>query len=255
MAKPRIITARSIGLSFRSNRSTMGPETSVVGHYSATPRARDWRAGVASARSFHRSHQNQGWAGIGYHYLISDDGAIIGCRPVIWNGAHVLNANANRVGVNMPGTTGDRPTRRQARAFNWLLHNAHTPAMPARHRTDNDLSKLPIFGHRDLPGQDTACPGLFKGMYTRGGDPWRDEGRRFAPDADDFVSLAPEDEDFQDLEPQAAAEDDEQATGPDEAEARADAGAADEGELPEADDEYDEDLSDVIAEIEQARAR
>jgi N-acetylmuramoyl-L-alanine amidase len=253
VAKPRIITARSIGLTFRSNRSPMGPEKSVVGHYSATPRARNWRAGVASAKSFHREHLGRGWAGIGYHYLISDDGAIICCRPVLWNGAHVLNTNANRVGVNMPGTTGDRPTRRQARAFNWLLHHAHTNAMAPAHRTDNDLSKLPIFGHRELPGQSTACPGLFLGMYKRGGDPWREEDRGFAPD--EFVALGPEDQGFEEPPPEAAAQEDERTTGPDDVEAEAEVDPTDEGELPDADDEHDEDLSEVLGEIEQTQPR
>jgi N-acetylmuramoyl-L-alanine amidase len=243
MARPRIITARSIGLRFRPNHSTMGPEREVTGHYSATPRARDWRAGVQSALSFHRSHLAQGWAGIGYHYLIADDGAIICCRPVLWVGAHVLAQNDGRVGVNMPGTTGDRPTRRQARALNWLLHNAHTGALPRVHRTDNDLSRLPIRGHRQVPGQATSCPGLFLGMYTRRGLPWRDEVPEEEPD---FLDPTEEDEELPEPSPGA----DEAQTGPDEEEATAEIDPDEAGELPEADEAFDEDLSEVVAELE-----
>ena len=49
-------------------------------------------------------------------------------------GNHVENENSHRIGINMPGTVGDRPTRRQARAYNWLLHHAHTDDMPRAHR-------------------------------------------------------------------------------------------------------------------------
>ena len=242
MPGPRIITARSIGLEFRSNRSTMGPEKEVTGHYSGTPRAADWRAGIQAVLSFHRDHLGRGWAGIGYHFVIPDDGAIICCRPVLYTGAHVLAQNDGRVGVNMPGTTGDRPTRRQARAFNWLLHNAHTDAMPKPHRTDNDLSNLPIFGHREVAGQSTACPGLFLRMFKRGGEPWREEG--FLPEAADeqeFADVAEED-DVAEPEPEADAK----STGPDEEEGRAEVGPDEKGELPEADARFDEDLTTVV---------
>ena len=253
MARPRIITARSMNLQFRQNKLTgMGREQGVIGHYSATPRARDWRAGVASAKSFHQYHLSKGWAGIGYHYLISDDGAIMCCRPVLYQGAHVLRMNDALVGVNMPGTTGDRPTRRQARAFWWLLHNAHTGAFARPHRCDVALSNFRVRGHRELPNQSTACPGLFLGMYKRGGEPWPED--QDAPlDMDDgFVEPTPEDDAFEIPEGRAPEEDDQEATGPDEAEAEGDA-ADDATELPEASEEHDEDLSDVLAEIEGAR--
>jgi hypothetical protein len=245
VATPRIITARSIGLRFRSNHSTMGPEREVTGHYSATPRARDWRAGIQAALSFHRHHLAQGWAGIGYHFVIPDDGAIICCRPVGWVGAHVLAQNDERVGINMPATTGDRPTRRQARALNWLLHNAHTGALPRAHRTDNDLSRLPILGHREVPGQATACPGLFLGMYKRRGLPWRDEVPQEEPGTD-FLDPTEEDEELPEPSPDA----DEAQTGPDEEEATAEVDPDEAGELPEADEAFDEDLSNAMAELE-----
>ncbi len=240
MPGPRIITARSIGLEFRSNRTPMGPEKEVTGHYSGTPRAADWEAGVEAALSFHRHHLGKGWAGIGYHFVIPDDGAIICCRPVLYTGAHSDGVNDGRVGVNMPGTTGDRPTRRQARAFNWLLHNAHTDAMPQPHRTDVDLSNLPIFGHRELPGQSTACPGFFLRMFKRGGEPWREERGLEGADEQEFVEVG--EDDVSEPEPEADAK----STGADEEEARAEVDPDERGELPEADERFDEDLTTVL---------
>lgn len=281
---PPIVTARSMGLTFRTNVTAMGPETSVVGHYSAGRRARNRTEGIVRAKSFHDFHLSKGWAGIGYHYLISDDGAIICCRSTFHQGAHVDNNNKGRIGVNMPGTLTptirDRPTVRQARAFNWLLHNAHTSSMPRAHRTDRDLSRVPRFGHKDLMA--TSCPGLFLGMYKRGGDPWvepaseaisgtppfvaEDESISQRPAGypavgvqeglveGAFVALAPEDEELLVLlgAGQVLANPDDPRSGPDEQELAAGTGveADDVQELPEADDEFDEDLTELLAEIE-----
>jgi hypothetical protein len=248
---PRIITARSIELKFFPNHSDIGAIDSVVGHYSATPRARDWQAGIRAARSFHHDHQHKPrseggpWCGIGYHYLIPDDGVIICCRPVAWSGAHVLRQNAGRVGVNMPGTTGDRPTLMQARAFSWLLHHAHTERMPQVHRTSRSLVGLRIFGHKEVPGQSTDCPGLFLNMYHRGGAQWSDEGIAPSLDLDVLDGEVPASDADEALTAEAADEDAKH-TGPDAAEADADVDADEEGELPEADDEFDEDLSHVV---------
>lgn len=254
---PRIVTARSMGLYFRANQlAPMGPERSVVGHYSAGARAADATAGIERAASFHREHLARGWAGIGYHYLIPDDGTIICCRSTLHAGAHVMSNNSGRIGVNMPGTLGDIPTKRQARALDWLLRNAHTPAMPCAHRTHRDLLPLPRLGHKDLMA--TSCPGLFHGMYLRGGDPWiepeaGDPGVASADPSvhDGFVELEPGDEEF--LVFLAAAGDQPPAaddTGPDGAELVCVGGDDDELELPEADPRFDEDLTAVLAAIE-----
>jgi hypothetical protein len=254
---PRIVTARSMGLEFRANQlAAMGPETSVVGHYSAGARAKNAQQGIARAKSFHADHLGRGWAGIGYHYVISDDGAIICCRSTFHQGAHVDSNNKGRIGVNMPGTltetVRDKPTRRQARAFNWLLNNAHTDAMPRAHRTDVDLSTVPILVHKELMA--TSCPGLFMGMYKRGGEPWVEPlGAPRGPE-DDFVEL-PEDEPIL-AEAEARSfpdpkADDDDATGPDPEELEAAGETEEVRELPEPDPDFDEDLSEELARAEE----
>jgi N-acetylmuramoyl-L-alanine amidase len=248
-----------MGLEFITARlGTMGPENSTVGHYSAGPRAKNRKEGIQRAIAFHADHKVRlGAAGIGYHYLIPDDGSIICCRSTFHNGAHVLNNNSGRIGVNMPGTLTetirDRPTRRQAMAFHWLLHNAHTDAMPRAHRTDRNLSTLPITTHKDL--MPTSCPGLFRTMYLRGGIPWVEPtGDSPVPEDEGFVDLEPDDEqllaevDAGNLPDREA---DAKAFGPDEAEANA---SGDEAELPEADEEFDEDLSGLLDEIKAGRS-
>jgi hypothetical protein len=253
---PRIVTARSMGLQFVASKlAPMGPETSVVGHYSAGARAKNRAEGIARAKSFHNHHLGKGWAGIGYHYLITDNGVIVCCRSTFHKGAHVDNNNQGRIGVNMPGTLTatikDRPTRRQARAFHWLLHHAHTAAMPRPHRTDRNLANVRRFGHKDLMA--TSCPGLFRGMYLAGGEPWVEpSGDTDEPVDDGLVDLTPEDEEVV-AEVEAGKvpdfEADAKAFGPDDDEREAPGDTSD-LELPEADDEFDEDLGDVLAEIE-----
>lgn len=166
---PKIITARSIGLAFQNLFGELGPELNVTGHYSAGPRARDWHVGIERAREFHREHKAKGWGGIGYHYVISDDGVLICARPTILKGAHVGLHNTSNIGVNCPGTVGDRPTNHQRDTYQWLLANAHTDALPKPHRTDRDLRRARLFGHHDWQGHHSnQCPGRFEAMYRAG---------------------------------------------------------------------------------------
>jgi N-acetylmuramoyl-L-alanine amidase-like protein len=166
---PRIITSRRLGLRFANLFGELGPELHVTGHYSAGPRARSAKEGVARARSFHEQHLKQGWGGCAYHYIIPDDGALICMRPTLLKGAHVGGHNSNNIGVNMPGTVGDKPTRRQRRTYRWLLANAHTDKMPKPHRTDRDLGAAERHGHKQWPGHHSnGCPGKFLEMYSEG---------------------------------------------------------------------------------------
>jgi N-acetylmuramoyl-L-alanine amidase len=175
VAAPRIITARSIGLAFQDLFGQLGPEQFVTGHYSAGARARNAQEGIARAKEFHAFHKRpksqggRGWGGLAYHYIIADDGTLICGRPTILKGAHTGAANSKNIGVNCPGTTGDRPTAQQKQTYRWLLVNAHTGAMPKPHRTDLDLRQATLRGHKQWPGHSTnGCPGLFLAMYTAG---------------------------------------------------------------------------------------
>ena len=166
---PKIITARTLGLHFANLFGQLGPELFVTGHYSAGARAHNAREGADRARSFHREHAAKGWGGVGYHYLISDDGTLFCLRPTILKGAHVGRHNSNNIGVNMPGTTGDRPTKAQQRTYRWLLDHAHTSRMPKAHRTDRNLRDATRRGHKQWPGHESnGCPGEFLSMYLKG---------------------------------------------------------------------------------------
>ena len=165
---PRIITARKLGLTFVNRFGNLGPELNVTGHYSATARARTWQEGVSRARSFHSFHKSRNWGGIAYHFLIADDGTLICGRPTILKGTHVGGHNMQNLGINMPGTKGDKPTKKQLLTYRWLLRSAHTERLPKAHRTDVDLRKARLWGHKEWPDQATLCPGLFLPVFKVG---------------------------------------------------------------------------------------
>lgn len=170
MRRPKIVTARQMGLQFANLFGQLGPERKVTGHHTAGPPDRSDAHAIQLCRSYHAAHRAKGWGGIGYSYCITRRGTILCLRPTILKGAHVGGANSQNVGVMFHGTTGHKPTRAQARAFLWLLRNAHTRAMPAAHRTDLSIRSAPRFGHNDWPGhRSNACPGTHKRMIRAGG--------------------------------------------------------------------------------------
>lgn len=167
---PKIVTAASIGLRFVNRFGALGPERFVTGHHTAGPKDKSDAHAIALCKSYHAAHAAKGWGGEGYHWCITRRGTIIGLRPTNLKGAHVGGHNTSNVGVMFHGTTGDRPSIRQRRAYKWLLENAHTTRMPKAHRTDRDLRRAALRGHNDWPGHTSnACPGTHKKMILSGG--------------------------------------------------------------------------------------
>jgi hypothetical protein len=160
---PKIV---DLNLQFRplSSNTTL---SKTVGHYTAGPVDRDDADCERLCRQYHAAHLANNWAGEGYHYCISRKGTIFLLRPAWAIGAHTLNHNTGSIGVMMNGTTGDKPTRAQARSLRWLLANAHTDKMPSKGRVGNELLGLRMYGHLELG--PTACPGDFLGMYKSKG--------------------------------------------------------------------------------------
>ena len=157
---PRIRTAAQLGLSFQNLFGSLGPEVHVTGHHTAGPKDTSDSHAEQLCRQYHAQHKSQGWGGIGYHFCITRNGTIIGLRPTYLKGAHTGGWNTSNLGVMFHGTTGDRPTRAQARSYRWLLRYAHTTRMPKAHRTDRDLRNAKRHGHRDWEGHTwNACPG------------------------------------------------------------------------------------------------
>lgn len=118
----------------------------IVIHHTGNPVDDD-----LSAEQIHASHLMQGWAGIGYHYVIRKDGTVEAGRPLWASGAHVYGHNYNTVGIHLCGNFElVAPTPAQIESLAYLvgyLCDEYDITPDAAH----------VVGHRDLMA--TACPG------------------------------------------------------------------------------------------------
>lgn len=120
--------------------------TKIVVHHSATARH-------TTVEAIRASHKARGWHDIGYHFIITSEGAVHAGRPVELAGAHALRHNIDSIGVCVIGDNtqpgkGWNPTQIAA------LKNIVRTLLSYYPTITN------VLGHRDLTGAVTACPGL-----------------------------------------------------------------------------------------------
>lgn len=126
----------------------------IVIHNTGFPTDKD-----STAAEIHEFHQkNNGWAGIGYHYLIRKNGMIEQGRRPGMIGAHAYHYNKTSIGICLAGNFNlGQPTKEQLDSLKlltaWLCEKYHLAPMK------NGV----IVGHRDL--NDTDCPG--DNLYSR----------------------------------------------------------------------------------------
>lgn len=60
-------------------------------------------AETCSAEDIHRWHLNNGWAGIGYHFVVRKDGKVYRGRPIDAVGAHTYGRNTDCIGICFEG--------------------------------------------------------------------------------------------------------------------------------------------------------
>lgn len=70
--------------------------TKIVLHCSASKEGNDF-----SVEAIHKLHQNNGWSGIGYNFIIYRDGTIHEGRPIDAVGAHCPEENCNKAGIGI----------------------------------------------------------------------------------------------------------------------------------------------------------
>lgn len=97
------------------------------------------------------------WGGIGYHFLIARDGTVFYVGDIATARANVANLNEQVLGICLIGnfTGGHEPTDEQ-------LGSAHDLCdFFINHYPDivNITGWDVVRGHKELPGQATACPG------------------------------------------------------------------------------------------------
>jgi len=135
----------------KPNNSAMRKSTNWIAiHCSATRPSQD--VGAADIRKWHKA---QGWADIGYHFVIRRDGKIEKGRALDSIGAQVAGFNATSVGVCMVGGVNQANFTK--------AENNFTPAQWASLKAVvADLVKrypnAKVRGHRDFPRVAKACP-------------------------------------------------------------------------------------------------
>ena len=119
----------------------------IIIHHTGLPKDRDM-----TASEIHKLHRDRnGWAGIGYHYVIRKNGIIERGRG--WNmvGAHAQHHNNDSVGISLAGNFSvGVPTNAQIKSLENLL-----VALCGLYNLVPD--ELSVIGHRDV--NSTACPG------------------------------------------------------------------------------------------------
>lgn len=121
--------------------------TKIILHCSATPEGKDY-----TVETIRRWHKAQGFADIGYHYVIYRDGTIHNGRPMNQVGAHTSGHNTGSVGIcYIGGVAADGKTAKDTRT-------------PAQKEAMYTLCKLlmdtlgikEVHGHNEYAAK--ACP-------------------------------------------------------------------------------------------------
>jgi hypothetical protein len=124
------------------------PITHLIIHHTVTP------DDFETENIAHYHIQTNDWPGIGYHYVIDHPGRIEKTNHNSTESYHARSANPYSLGIALKGNfTDDPPTVFAIAALDWLIATLqHKSALTG---ADN----LIILGHRETPGNETACPG------------------------------------------------------------------------------------------------
>ncbi|NOW07874.1 N-acetylmuramoyl-L-alanine amidase [Clostridium beijerinckii] len=133
-----------VGLDFGSMNMTNNPNILIVHHIEAE--GPNW-----TVEMIHNMHKNEnGWAGIGYHYYIRLDGSVYKGRPSNAIGAHCQGANTNSLGIAFEGNYDTRTQMPEAQYNSWCQFKAYLC---------NKYGNMPVYGHREKGSSE--CPGKY----------------------------------------------------------------------------------------------
>ena len=104
---------------------------------------------IARLNSVRQSHLKEGWADIGYHYVIDPQGRVWEGRPLTFQGAHVKDNNEHNIGVMCMGNFDQqRPTSNQIASLDGFV-----AVLMRRHRIPANR----VYTHQEIMA--TRCPG------------------------------------------------------------------------------------------------
>lgn len=104
-------------------------------------------AETCGAATIHSWHKANGWAGIGYHYVVRKNGTVERGRPEKYVGAHATGSNSDSIGVCFEGnfdqeSMGVAQKNAGIELISWLKSKYGIGT---------------VVGHRDVMA--TSCPG------------------------------------------------------------------------------------------------
>lgn len=87
---------------------------------------------------------------IAYHFGIEPDGKIYQLNDLTAISWHTINANADGIGILLNGNFElEHPTKEQMQSLKWLI----------KYLRKKLKKPLPVYGHKEIPGNATSCPG------------------------------------------------------------------------------------------------
>ncbi len=147
---------RSAWSAARANRREMTPATTrwrwiTVHHSDFTQGGTGVADTLETVRRIQRFHvESNGWADIGYHYLIDSVGRVVEGRELVWQGAHVGGSNnRGNVGICLIGNFDkERPTRAALASLDRLVYEL---------QSELQIPRKNVRPHKAWTA--TACPG------------------------------------------------------------------------------------------------
>lgn len=136
------------GETYKTNRKI----TSIAVHCSFSPQGRG-----DDAHTIDEWHKDRWGSGIGYHYVVLEDGTIQKGRWVDYAGAHVKNHNSHSIGICRIGGMGS-----EEQAVNDATYEQiNSIRILCKLLISDKMYKLlpnEIKGHNEYPGVNKACP-------------------------------------------------------------------------------------------------
>jgi len=133
----------------------LGEVEYVTIHHSAGPMAPTKATCQRLNRSYQIYHEDKGWGDVAYHFCVDDLGRFYRLRPHDAKGTHTADTNSRNIGIMFHGnfdfnelTTGHRG------AIEWLFKGGFYQLFG-----EPEAGVKLVRGHREWPGQSTACPG------------------------------------------------------------------------------------------------
>lgn len=146
------------------NHDRMETPYRITVHHTAEPAdTHSLDAAKREMRDLQRMHQQgNGWADLGYHFLIDHAGRVHEGRPINAQGAHAGNSDLNRgnIGICLIGNFVAQPERGSEYSLAERPTNAQYEALDAligKLQARYSISDSQIWAHSHL--KETACPG------------------------------------------------------------------------------------------------